>query len=40
MDRPCNVVVILDGVIYDGPVKEVQNEDFGFFKFLGVFDSD
>lgn len=39
LDRPCNAIIILDRVIYDGPVKEVQNEAFGCFKFLGVFDS-
>ena len=39
LDRPYNAIVILDRVVYDGPVKEVQNETFGYFKFLGVFDS-
>ena len=39
LDRPYNAIVILDRVIYDGPIKEVQNETFGYFKFLGVFDS-
>lgn len=39
LDRPYNAIIILDRVIYDGPIKEVQNETFGYFKFLGVFDS-
>ena len=38
LDRPYNAIVILHRVIYDGSVKEVQNETFGYFKFLGVFD--
>lgn len=39
LDRPYNAIIILDRVIYDGSIKEVQNETFGYFKFLGVFDS-
>ncbi|MDE6455586.1 MAG: immunity 22 family protein [Dysosmobacter sp.] len=39
LDRPYNAIIILDRVIYDGPIKEVQNETFGYFKFLGVYDS-
>lgn len=39
LDRPYNAIIILHRVIYDGPVKEVENETFGYFKFLGVFDS-
>ena len=39
LDRPYNAIIILHRVIYDGSIKEVQNETFGYFKFLGVFDS-
>ena len=39
LDRPYNAIIILHRVIYDGLIKEVQNETFGYFKFLGVFDS-
>lgn len=39
LDRPYNVIIILHRMIYDGPIKEVQNETYGYFKFLGVFDS-
>lgn len=39
LDKPYNAIIILDRVIYDGSIKEVQNETFGYFKFLGVFDS-
>ncbi len=39
LDRPYNAIIILDRVIYDGSIKEVQNDTFGYFKFLGVFDS-
>lgn len=40
LDKPYNAIVILDRMIYNGPVKEIQNEVFGHFKFLGVFDSE
>ena len=40
LDRPYNAIIVLDRVIYDGAVREVQNETFGYFRFLGVFDSD
>ena len=39
LDRPYNAIIILDRVSYDGSIQEVQNETFGYFKFLGVFDS-
>ncbi len=39
LDRQYNAIIILHKVIYDGPIKEVQNETFGYYKFLGVFDS-
>lgn len=37
LDQPYNTVIILDRVKYDGKIKEVVNETFGYFKFLGVF---
>ena len=37
LDRNYNAIIILHKVIYDGPVKEVHNDTFGYFKFLGVF---
>ncbi len=39
LDRPYNAIIILHRLIYDGPIKEVYNETFGYFKFLGVYDS-
>ncbi len=39
LDRPYNAIIVLDRVIYNGSIKEVQNKTFGYFKFLGVFDS-
>lgn len=39
LDRPYNAIIVLDRVSYDGSIQEVQNETFGYFKFLGVFDS-
>ena len=37
LNRPYNAIIILDRVIYDGAVKEVNNDTFGYFKFLDVF---
>ena len=34
LDRFYNAIIILHRMIYDGPIKEVQNETFGYFKFL------
>ncbi len=39
LDRSYNAIIIFHRMIYDGLIKEVQNETFGYFKFLGVFDS-
>lgn len=39
LDRPYNAIIVLHKMIYDGLIKEVENETFGYFKFLGVFDS-
>ena len=39
LDKPYNAIIILHRMIYNGAIKEVQNETFGNFKFLGVFDS-
>ena len=39
LDRPYNAIIVLNGMAYNGPIKEVQNETFGYYKFLGVFDS-
>lgn len=38
LDRPCNCLVVLGRMNYQGAVKAV-NGLFGHFKFLGVFDS-
>ena len=39
LDRPYNAIIVLNRMAYNGPIKEVENEIFGYFKFLGVFDS-
>lgn len=39
LDRPYNAIIIFHRMIYDGSIKEVQNETFGYFKFLGVFNN-
>lgn len=39
LDRPYNAVMIFHQMMYDGEVKESENETFGYFKFLGVFNS-
>lgn len=40
LDQPYNAVIILDRVNYDGKIKDVENETFGYFKFLGAFKSE
>ena len=37
LDRAYNAVYAVGNVRYNGIVKEFENEDFGYFKFLGVF---
>ena len=39
LDRQYNALIILDRMKYDGHVREVQNDEFGNFRFLGVFES-
>lgn len=39
LDRAYNSIIILHRMSYSGEVKEVENEKFGYFRFLGVFDS-
>ena len=37
-DQPYNAVVVIGRMKYEGDVKEVHNEKFGYFKFLGNFE--
>lgn len=37
LDRAYNAVYVVGHMNYKGAVKEIENEDFGHFKFLGVF---
>ena len=37
LDRAYNAVYAVGNVNYNGIVQEFENEDFGYFKFLGVF---
>jgi len=37
LDDEYNVVILLGDVNYTGDVKEVYNEKYGYFKFIGVF---
>lgn len=39
LDKSYNTVMVLDKMSYDSEAREVQNETFGYFKFLGVFES-
>lgn len=37
LDRPYNTAIIIGRLKYEGEVKEIQNNEFGYFKFLGVY---
>ena len=37
LDRPYNAAIVIGGLKYEGEVKEIQNDEFGYFKFLGVY---
>lgn len=37
LDRPYNAVIIIGRMKYDGEIKEIQNDEFGYFKFLGAY---
>lgn len=37
LDRPYNTAIIIGRLKYEGEVKEIQNDKFGYFKFLGVY---
>ncbi|MDE7281008.1 MAG: immunity 22 family protein [Ruminiclostridium sp.] len=39
LDRQYNAVIVLHRMSYDGHIKEVENKSFGYFRFLGVFES-
>lgn len=39
LDKPYNAIIILHRLVYDGSIEGVQNERFGNYKFLGVYDS-
>jgi len=36
-DRAYNAVIIIVGVKYEGEIQEIQNNRFGYFKFLGTY---
>lgn len=37
LDRPFNVAIVIGRLKYEGEIKEVQNDEFGYFKFLGAY---
>lgn len=37
LDRPYNAVYVIGSLNYKGTVSEFENEDYEYFKFLGVF---
>lgn len=39
LEQLYNAVIIICGMKYEGNVKEVDNKDFGYFKFLGYFEN-
>lgn len=40
LDQPYNAVIVFCSMKYEGNVKEIQNEEFGYFKFLGTYEND
>lgn len=40
LDRLFNVAIVIGRLKYEGEVKEIQNNEFGYFKFLGVYPSE
>ncbi|MCI9251177.1 MAG: hypothetical protein HFI21_08630 [Lachnospiraceae bacterium] len=37
LDRLYNTAIVIGGLKYEGEIKEIQNEEFGYFKFLGTY---
>ena len=37
LDRLYNTAIVIGGLKYEGAIKEIQNEEFGYFKFLGTY---
>lgn len=37
LDRPFNVAIVVGRLKYEGEVKEIQNDEFGYFRFLGTY---
>lgn len=37
LDRLYNTAIVIGGLKYEGKIKEIQNEEFGYFKFLGTY---
>jgi len=37
-DQPYNAVIVIGRMKYEREVKEVYNEKFGYFKFLGIYE--
>lgn len=37
LDRPYNAVIIIGRMKYEGEIQKIQNDEFGFFQFLGTY---
>ena len=37
LDKSYNTVIIIGRMKYEGEVQEIQNDEFGYFKFLGTY---
>jgi len=37
LDRLYNTAIVIGRLKYEGEIKEIQNDEFGYFKFLGVY---
>lgn len=37
LNKPYNTAIVIGRMKYEGEVKEIQNNEFGYFKFLGIY---
>lgn len=37
LDKPYNTAIVIGWMKYEGKVREIQNNEFGYFKFLGTY---
>lgn len=37
LNKPYDTAIVIGRMKYEGEVKEIQNNEFGYFKFLGIY---